>query len=193
MKKLIIIGMAVVLFAVAAYTVGNYNSSQTKKNISEENDSNSDTPAPTDSFELEVNAVKEKAEDFTLTDLEGNEITLSDLKGKKVFLNFWATWCSPCKAEMPDIEKIYQDTTDSDLIIIAVNIGESKKTVNNFIEDKNYNFKVLLDSDQEVASRYYITAIPTSLFIDEDGYIIAQKSGSMEAEEMKAYIKKLDE
>ena len=67
---------------------------------------------------------------FKLKDLNGVEVSLSDFKGKKVFLNFWASWCPPCKAEMPDLEKLYQETKDSDLVILAVNIGEDKTQQN---------------------------------------------------------------
>ena len=119
-------------------------------------------------------------------------MSLSDLKGKKVFLNFWATWCPPCKAEMPEIEKLYQETKDSDLVIVAVEIGEPLSTVKSFIDSNKYNFKVLLDSDQSVASKYNIASIPTSYFIDADGNIISKNMGGMNIDQMKAYIKALD-
>lgn len=100
---------------------------------------------------INPNPIKIKAIDFKLKDLEGNEFSLSNLKGKRVFLDFWATWCPLCKAEMPEIEKLYQETKDSDLIIVAVDIGESLNTIKIFIDSNKDNFKVLLDSDQSVA------------------------------------------
>jgi Peroxiredoxin len=133
-----------------------------------------------------------KAQDFTLVDLEGNKVSLSDFKGKKVFLNFWATWCPPCKAEMPEIEKVYQETKDSDVVILGVEIGEPLDTVKTFIVKNNYNFKVLLDQDQSVATTYGISAIPTSYFIDEEGNIISKRVGEMNYEDMKEYITKLE-
>ena len=119
-------------------------------------------------------------------------MSLSDLKGKKVFLNFWATWCPPCKAEMPEIEKLYQETKNSNLVIVAVEIGEPLNTVKPFIDSNKYNFKVLIDPDQSVAAQYNITSIPTSYFIDVNGNIVSKNIGGMNIDQMKAYIKTLD-
>jgi thiol-disulfide isomerase/thioredoxin len=117
---------------------------------------------------------------------------LSDLKGKDVFLNFWATWCPPCKGEMPEIEKLYQETKNSNLVIVAIEIGEPLNDVKAFIQQNNYNFKVLLDSDQKVSSQYGITGVPTSFFINKEGNIVAENIGAMNIDQMKKYIKTLD-
>ena len=117
---------------------------------------------------------------------------INHLKGKKVFLNFLATWCPPCKAEMTEIEKLYQETKDSDLVIVSVEIGEPLNTVKSFIDSNKYNFKVLIDPDQSVATKYNITSIPTSYFIDKDGNILSKHVGDMNINQMKAYIKTLD-
>lgn len=121
--------------------------------------------------------------DFTLTDQYGNEHTLSDYKGKVVFLNFWATWCPPCKKEMPDIEKFYQDTgkNQEDIIVLAVanptsaeypkNSDVSKEEVIKFLEENNYTFPVVFDETGEVLADYYISAFPTTFFINTDGNI----------------------
>ncbi len=93
---------------------------------------------------------------------------------------------------MPEIEKLYQETKDSDLVIVAVEIGEPLDTVKSFIDNNKYSFKVLLDSDQSVASMYNISSIPTSFFIDADGNIISKNIGAMNIDQMKAYIKSLD-
>ena len=93
---------------------------------------------------------------------------------------------------MPEIEKLYQETKDSDLVILAVDIGENSNTVKPFIDENKYNFKVLLDSDQSVATQYGISSIPTSYFIDTDGNIISTHIGAMTIDQMKAYIKTLD-
>ena len=93
---------------------------------------------------------------------------------------------------MPEIEKLYQETKDSDLVIVAIEIGEPLDTVKSFIDSNKYNFKVLLDSDQNVAAQYNIASIPTSYFIDVDGNIISKNVGSMDIDEMRAYIKTLD-
>lgn len=187
MKKLLIVLIAVILIGVSILTVNNYNKSNTKNKASENNAANGIAP-----IRINPNAVKTKAIDFKLKDLGENELSLSDLKGKKVFLNFWTTWCPSCKAEMPEIEKLYQETKNSGIVIIAVDIGEPSSTVKNFIDSNKYNFKVLLDSDQSVAIKYNISAIPTSYFIDTDGNIVSKNVGAMDINQMRAYIKALD-
>lgn len=178
MKKIIIIIIAVILIGVSIFTVNKYNKSSDNENSTVESTDKSSTLT--------------EAIDFTLKDLEGNELSLSDLKGKKVFLNFWATWCPPCIAEMPEIEELYQETKDSDLVIVSVEIGEPLDEVKSFINNKKYNFKVLLDTDQSVATKYNVVSIPTSYFIDEEGNIVSKKVGGMDIDEMKEYIKALE-
>lgn len=195
MKKHLFLLFALVLLAVAIYTVNTYNSKGAKANSTSENsDSSKQAQTSTDtSNTLKGDTIElGKAKDFTLVDLNGNKVSLSDFRGKKVFLNFWATWCPPCKAEMPEIEKVYQETKDSDFVILAVEIGEPLDTVKPFISKNNYNFKVLLDQDQSVASAYGISAIPTSFFIDEEGNIISKRVGGMNYEEMKENIATLE-
>lgn len=196
MKKFILILVVILLFGISIYTVINYNKKNTTT-LQDLNNSNIQSSTSEDSNDksrsVEFNSVvKDKAINFKLRDLNGNEVSLSDFKGKKVFLNFWASWCPPCKAEMPDIEKLYQETKNSDLVILAVNLGEDSKTVKSFISKNNYNFKVLLDSDQEVAIKYNITSIPTSFFIDKNGNIVSKRIGAMTINEMKSYINSLN-
>jgi thiol-disulfide isomerase/thioredoxin len=131
------------------------------------------------------------AEDFTLDDLSGNKVTLSSLIGKKVFLNFWATWCAPCVREMPEMEAIHNMNME-DLVIVAVNSGESKSKVQNFVDKNGFGFKILLDQSGSVSSKYKITGIPKSIFINSKGYIVDEHVGSMSKEQMEEYIKKLD-
>jgi len=193
MKKIIIALIATILIGVSVFTVNAYNASGSKANTSvEDTDQNDTTQNNASTKTIEINPNVTEAIDFTLKDLDGKELKLSDLKGKKVFLNFWATWCPPCKAEMPEIEKLYQETKDTDLVIVAVEIGEPLDTVKSFIDSNKYSFKVLLDSDQSVASNYNITSIPTSFFIDEEGNIVSKRVGAMNIDEMKEYIKTLD-
>ena len=179
-----------IVLALAFYEVKNFNNAASNnQNVSEKRSltsesSNSNTSSP----QINPNAFNSKSTDFKLKDLNGKEVSLSDLRGKKVFLNFWASWCPPCKAEMPDIERLYEETKDSDLVILAVNLGEDKDTVKSFIDKNNYKFRILLDSDQTVAEQYSITSIPTSFFIDKNGTIVTKKIGAMTYEEMKDYV-----
>ena len=195
MKKLLIVLIAAVLIGVSIYTVNTYNSSvknKDKGNTTQSNPNSNSNNTTTKPIGINPNSIKTKAIDFKLKDLDGKELSLSDLKGKKVFINFWATWCPPCKAEMPEIEKIYQGTKNSDLVIVAIEIGEPLSTVKPFINNNKYNFKVLLDLDQSVATKYGISAIPTSYFIDKNGNIISKNVGAMDIDQMKASIKALD-
>ena len=193
MKRIIIVVISALLIVISIFTVKTYNTSINNANASKENTDKSNTTqnnVPTKSDQINSNVTK--AIDFKLKDLDGKELSLSDLKGKNVFLNFWATWCPPCKAEMPEIEKLYQETKDSDLVIVSIEIGEPLGTVKSFIDINKYSFKVLLDSDQSVASKYNIASIPTSYFINKDGNIVSKKMGSMNIDEMKGYIKALN-
>jgi Peroxiredoxin len=194
MKKHLFLIFSLVLLVIALYVNYSYKPSEAKA-ISDVNTSNSqsnskDGEGSSSAVSKDVNFGK--APNFTLYDLQGNKVSLSDYKGKNVYLNFWATWCPPCKAEMPELEKVYQRTKNSDLVILAVEIGEPKDTVQSFINDKGYNFKVLLDSDQSTAAAYGISAIPTSFFIDKDGNIVAKQVGGMTQAEMEDNIAKLD-
>ena len=122
--------------------------------------------------------VGKQAPDFQLLNLEGRSISLSDFQGKPILLNFWATWCGPCRQEMPLIQAIFEEQSDNSLVILAIDIGETAPAVNNFIQSGNYSFPVLLDTDQDVALEYNIRAIPTTFFIDKDGIIQEIKVGA---------------
>lgn len=139
-----------------------------------------------------VKQTGESLPDFTLTDLSGETVTLSSLKGKKVFLNFWATWCPPCKAEMPHMEEIYKEYKEQNLEIIAVNIRENQDKVNEFMNENGLTFPVLLDLDGKVSDQYNIASIPTSYFINSDGVLSDMVKGGLSLEQMKQYIDKLE-
>jgi len=122
--------------------------------------------------------VDKQAPDFQLLNLEGQAISLSDFRGKPVFLNFWATWCGPCRQEMPLIQEIFEEQSDTGLVILAIDISEAPSTVKDFIQSGNFSFPVLLDTNQDVALEYNIRAIPTTFLIDKDGIIQEIKVGA---------------
>ncbi|MBB6447389.1 redoxin domain-containing protein [Bacillus benzoevorans] len=127
-----------------------------------------------------------KAPDFELENLSGEKVKLSDYRGKKVILNFWATWCPPCKEEMPAMEKFYQKAGD-DVEILAVNI-DPQYNVQEFIDKMGITFPILLDKNDKVNSAYLIMTIPTTYFINEDGLITNKYLTSMTEDIMKEYI-----
>lgn len=134
--------------------------------------------------------------DFTLTDQYGNSHTLSDYKGKTVFLNFWATWCPPCRAEMPDIQKLYEtyDQEGDDAVIIlgiaSPDIGgeQSQEGVIQFLEENGYTYPVLMDTTGEQFRNYGITSYPTTFMIDRDGNVFGYVSGQLSEDMMKSII-----
>ena len=115
---------------------------------------------------------------FTLPLLDGTRASLSQYKGKVVFLNFWATWCGPCRLEMPSMEAVYQKLKGRGLEILAVNLGESKKEVTAFMNENKLNFPVILDEKSVTGSYYNIRAIPTTYIINRQGLIVARFVGS---------------
>ena len=125
---------------------------------------------------------------FTLTDLDGNAVRLSDFRGKVVFLNFWATWCPPCRAEMPEMEELHQEYQDKDVVIIGVDLGEFRSSVKSFVEENGYSWTFVIDSTGEVARDYMVTGIPSSFSIDEDGIIRALQVGAMSKAVMEARL-----
>jgi len=118
--------------------------------------------------------------DFDLENINGEKENLSDYLGKVVFLNFWATWCGPCRIEMPSMQKLYDEFHDDGLEVVAVNIGERQKTVVKFLEENNLTFPVLLDETNMVAGIYGARNIPTTYIIDRNGKILSMIVGTKE-------------
>ncbi len=124
------------------------------------------------------------APDFNGTDLEGNVVSLKDLKGKVVLLNLWATWCPPCRAEMPSLESLHQKLKGSNFIILAVATPtpprETREKIINFIKDNGYTFPVIIDESQKISYQYGSGSIPTSWIIDAEGKVLARFVGGMD-------------
>jgi peroxiredoxin/outer membrane lipoprotein-sorting protein len=113
----------------------------------------------------------QKATDFTLTSLDGKSYTLSKLRGKVVMLDFWATWCGPCRIEMPHVQKLHSEFKTKGLVVFGVNYGETSSRVKPFIAKNAYDFTILMDTRQEVGSHYEVNGIPALFIIDKDGVI----------------------
>jgi peroxiredoxin len=130
-----------------------------------------------------------KAPDFELKTLAGDTVKLSDLKGKKVMLNFWATWCPPCKAEMPAMEEFHKEAGD-EVVILAVNI-DPHLDVKAFVDENGITFPIPLDEQDKVNETYQVLSIPTTYFIDTKGNIGNKYIGAMNLDAMKQYTKDL--
>ncbi len=119
------------------------------------------------------------APDFQLATLEGEMVTLADYRGQTVMINFWATWCPPCRSEMPDMEQIYQEGKTQDIVVLAVNMQEAKEPVQAFIDKYGLTFPVLLDTSGEISQKFGVQSLPTSLFIDPEGNVSSFSVGAL--------------
>lgn len=141
------------------------------------------------------NQIGNMAPDFELTSLEGEPVKLSDYRGKKVLLNFWATWCPPCRAEMPHMEAFYKDYKDKDVVILGVNLTHTAKfasDVPEFVEEFGLTFPILLDNKGKVSDEFYqVIAYPTTFVIDSKGIISERFRGAINYEIMEKSTSKL--
>lgn len=112
------------------------------------------------------------APDFALTDLAGEKVRLSDFRGKPVIVNFWGSWCDPCIREMPAIQRQYELWKDKGLVVLGVNLDESKVTVQSFVKQTGVTFPILFDQGLRMRDRYAVRYYPTTFFIDANGKIV---------------------
>ncbi|WP_177505552.1 redoxin family protein [Anaerosinus sp.] len=162
----------------------------------EVNRMNNETPVETRKNNTNKEQPKKLAAlDFTLYDQYGKEHKLSEYKGKTVFLNFWATWCPPCRAEMPDIEALYKDYNENnhDVVIIGVaspNLGREgdQKYIEEFLKKEGHTFPVVFDHKGSLVYQYGINAFPSTFIIDKDGYVVKYVPGAMNKSTMKNLI-----
>lgn len=133
----------------------------------------------------------DKAPDFVLTDLDGQQHRLSDYEGQGVFLNFWGTWCKPCEKEMPYMENQYHEFKDQGVQTIAVNVGESDFQVRNFAEEYNLSFPVVRDAQRDVYDAYSIGTLPTTLLISPEGEVVEVVKGELTEETIASYMEQI--
>ncbi|MCI8515933.1 MAG: redoxin domain-containing protein [Hungatella sp.] len=171
--------------------------SQTPKQKQQEASTQTDGPGDSDSPAAgEEQETKIPAPDFELKDQFGEVHRLSDYKGKTVFLNFWATWCPPCRAEMPDIQKLYEEyETEGDqaLIVLGVagpNMGneKSEEEIAGFLEENGYTYPVVMDTEGSLFAEYAVYAFPTTFMIDREGNVFGYVSGQISYDMMKDII-----
>ncbi len=140
------------------------------------------------------NVVASQAPDFTLAGLDGTEVSLSQFRGQPVLINFWASWCVPCREEMPELIRAYEAHKAEGFMVLGVNLtySDSLPDIQAFINEFNITFPVLLDTDGTVAQRLYQTpGIPTSIFINRDGTIARIQVGVMNASQIDQYVRQI--
>ncbi len=123
--------------------------------------------------------VGKEAPDFRVIGLDGTPHQLSDYRGHPVWLNFWATWCPPCRAEAPDIEAAYEQHADAGLIVLAVDVGEGQATVQDYVRRVGLKYLIGGDQSTEVAAQYHVSGLPTHYFVDANGVIRDMQLGSI--------------
>ena len=192
--------MGVLMFTGKMNAFTGYLSGGTNANLeSQEETEKESEDASEDKEENKEEESKETvvpAIDFTLKDQFGNEHTLSDYKGKTVFLNFWATWCGPCRSEMPDIQNLYEtyDTEGDNAVIILVvavpGLGQEKDEagIKAFLDENGYTYPTLMDTTGDLFSEYGISSFPTTFMIDREGNVFGYVSGALNENMMKNII-----
>jgi len=126
-----------------------------------------------------VATVGQPAPNFTLSTVDGKQVSLSQFKGKPVIINFWATWCPPCRLEMPALEEISHQAADKGFVLLAVNQEEDAATVKTFLTQNKYDYLSVLDLDGAVSAKYQVTGIPTSIFVDANGIVQEMHTGTL--------------
>lgn len=186
---LLIIIFVFILLIGGSYVLYNYLS----PNISSDKiTTNEESQKENDASQQE----KEFAPDFTVYDKNNKEVNLSDFRGKPTIVNFWASWCGPCKMEMPDFEEKYR-ALGNEINFLMVNMTdgsrETVKIASNFIKKEDYTFPVYFDTKSDAAIAYSVYSLPTTYFIDSDGYVVAQSTGAINSETLQKGIDMIKE
>ncbi len=194
-KRLVDIGLVVIILSMGALVyfqinrmIGDVRSGLLATESSQDPIISDPAVEPTTSTpEPEMTQQAEPAPDFSLISLEGDTVALSDHKGQAVMINFWATWCPPCLAELPLIES-YGVLFEEELVVLAVNSGEERESVYNFVNRHGYDLLFLLDPTNSLATEYRIRGLPTSVFIDKEGLIHAIHIGILNDALLSGYL-----
>ncbi|HEX3046971.1 MAG TPA: TlpA disulfide reductase family protein [Bacillota bacterium] len=133
------------------------------------------------------------APDFTLQDLNGKKYSLKEVvaQNKVTLVNFWATWCPPCRAEIPELIKFYQKYSTKKVALLAINLQENPSEVKNFVVQNKMNFPILADTKGSVAEQYQVYAIPSTIFLDSKGKVRQKIEGSTNLETIEGIVQKL--
>jgi len=131
------------------------------------------------------------AQDFTLRTLDGQTVKLSDFRGHPVVINFWATWCGPCQAEMPLLSKMYGEEKDNGVIVLAVDVQETPSIVQRYADQKQLPFTVLLDQSGAITGQYRVRAYPTTFFVDANGVVQSWQVGALSQTTLSRHLDRI--
>lgn len=199
-KKNLVIILLIVILLVGGSVYNNKKNINTKSEGTN-NDLNNNEEIVEDSKEDEEDINHTKSEnseelevgkpilDFSLDNLDGDIVSVNDYKGKIILINFWATWCGFCDAEMPDLQRIVDENEDVE--VLAVNVLEKKSEVEKYIKKGNYNMNVLLDDTGEVSEKYLVAGLPSSYFVDEDGNFVGRVPSMITYDQMNEIIENI--
>jgi cytochrome c biogenesis protein CcmG/thiol:disulfide interchange protein DsbE len=132
-----------------------------------------------------------RARDFTLEAVDGGQVSLSDYEGNVVLVNFWATWCSPCRDEIPSFEAAYRVYKDKGFVVLGINVEESRSAVEPFVAEMDVTFPMLLDEQGKVMNEYRALGLPMSLLVDREGVISVRHMGYLSDGQLKKYLDEL--
>ena len=188
-KTVIVLALAFVLLiggASALYTQLGKNETPDQLLTQEDNRNEKPNDGSTDNTERQLT----EAPDFAVYDGAGKQVRLSEYVGKPIVLNFWASWCGPCQMEMPDFHEKYLELGENIHFLMVNMIGgrETLSTAKAFIAEKGYAFPVLFDTDADAAMTYSVYSLPTTYFIDAEGYLVAQATGAISADTLQRGI-----
>ncbi|MYL60613.1 redoxin domain-containing protein [Virgibacillus halodenitrificans] len=191
MKKVFWVVVLSGLFWVGYYSYGIINAAPNSSETIQENKKTFMVQTSQREKALEGTEIGDTAPDFELVSTNEEKVKLSDYRGKKVMLNFWATWCPPCREEIPDMQNFYDE---KEIVILAVNLTQTeakKQDVVDFMEKHRVTFPVLLDEASDVSNKYRIQPIPTTYMIDSQGRIRFKAYGAMTYEQMVSEFEKM--
>lgn len=184
-----LLSIVIIILAAAIFILNIWNPFQEETNNNDPVNPAEDISANENIPGADLSEVQEgkAAPDFKLGSLNGETVSLSDYRGKKVILNFWATWCPPCKAEMPHMQNFYEKNANEGIEIVAVNltnIDNGQEAIESFVADYGLTFPILLDKEGMIGPQYQAFTIPTSYIIDSNGIITKKVVGPMNEDTM---------